>query len=73
MCDIFFDEGDVEVTDGDDEHGTGEIGARSEVEGASVVVEGGEARSEGDAGDVVLDEPVDVDDGGGVAELDARH
>lgn len=67
MCNIFFDKGDVELADGDDEHGAGEIGARSEVERASVVVEGGEARSEGDPGDVVLDEPVDVDDGGGVA------
>lgn len=37
------------------------------------MVEGGEARSEGDAGDVVLDEAVDVDDGDGVAELDAGH
>ena len=30
-------------------------------------------RSEGDAGHVVLDEAVDIDDGGVVAELDARH
>jgi len=36
---------------------------------AGVVVESGEARSEGDFGDVILNEPVDVDDGGGVAEL----
>ena len=36
-----------------------------------MVVEGGEARSERDTGDVVLDEAVDVDDGGGAAELDA--
>lgn len=36
-----------------------------------MVVEPGEARSEGGAGDVVLDEAVDVDDGGGVAELRA--
>lgn len=36
-----------------------------------MVVEPGEARSEGDAGDVVLDEAVDVDDGGAAAELRA--
>jgi hypothetical protein len=36
---------------------------------AGVMVESGEARSEGDSGDVILNEPVDVDDSGGVAEL----
>lgn len=66
-------EGDVEVADWDHEDGAGEIGAGREVEGAGVVVELGEARSEGGAGDVVLDEAVNVDDGGGVAELDAGH
>lgn len=42
-----------------------------EVERGGVVVEAGESRSEGDAGHVVLDEAVDVDDGGAVAEVDA--
>lgn len=36
-----------------------------------MVVEAGAAGSEGGAGEVVLDEAVDVDGGGGVAELDA--
>ena len=66
-------EGDVEVTEWDHEDGAGEIGAEREVEGAGVVVELGEARSEGATGDVVQDEAVNVDDGGGVAELDAGH
>jgi hypothetical protein len=43
-----------------------EIGTWRKVQRASVVVEGGEARSEGDSEDIVLDEPVDVDDGGGI-------
>lgn len=34
-----------------------------------MVVEGSEARSERDSEDVVLNEQVDVDDGGGVSEL----
>lgn len=38
-----------------------------------MVVEGGEPRSEWYAGDIVLDEAVDIDDGNGVAELDAGH
>jgi hypothetical protein len=62
-----FDKGDVEVADGDDEHGAREIGTGRKVERAGVVVEGGEARSEWYPGDIVLDEPVDIDDGGGVA------
>lgn len=66
-----FDEGDVEVADGNDEDGAREVGGGREVEGGGVVVEGGEARSEGRRGDVVLDEAVHVDDGGGAAELDA--
>ena len=66
-------EGDVEVTEWDHEDGAGEIGAGREVERTGVVVELGEARSKGGAGDVVLDEAVYVDDGGGVAELDAGH
>ncbi|KAM4068263.1 hypothetical protein ACB094_M001300 [Castanea mollissima] len=64
---------DVEVADWDHEDGAGEIGARREVEEADVVVELGEARSEGGTRDVVLDETVNVDDGGGVAELNAGH
>ena len=43
------------------------------MERCGVVVESSEARSEGNAGHVILDEAVDVDDGGAVAELDARH
>ncbi len=46
-----------------------EIGNWRKVQRAGVVVEGGDPRSEGDFGDVVLDELVDVDDGGGVAEI----
>lgn len=46
---------------------------RREVERGGVVVEAGESRSEGDAGHVVLDEAVDVDDGGAVAEVDAGN
>lgn len=42
-----------------------------EVKRSGVVVEAGEPRSEGDAGHVVLDEAVDVDDSGAVAEVDA--
>lgn len=37
------------------------------------MVESGQARSKRDAGDIILDETVDVDDGGGIAELDAGH
>lgn len=36
-----------------------------------MVVEASKSRSEGNAGHVVLDETVDVDDGGAVAEIDA--
>lgn len=38
-----------------------------------MVVKGGETGSKGGAGDVVLDETVDVYDGGGVAELDTGN
>lgn len=41
------------------------------MKGASVVIQIGEARSELSARHVVLDQAVDVDDGGGVTELDA--
>lgn len=37
---------------------------------SGVVVKVRESGSEGDAGEVVLDEAVDVDDSGGAAELD---
>lgn len=37
-----------------------------------MVVQAGEAGPERRAGDIVLDEPVDVDDGRGPAQLDAR-
>lgn len=40
---------------------------------AGVVVESGQTRSEGNAGNIILNETVDVDDGGGVAELDAGN
>lgn len=36
-----------------------------------MVVEVGEARSEGNAGEIVLNEAIDIDDSGSVAELDA--
>lgn len=36
-----------------------------------MVIEARQPRSKRDAGDVVLNETVDVDDGGGVTELDA--
>ncbi|KAF3972247.1 hypothetical protein CMV_004228 [Castanea mollissima] len=55
------------------EDGVGEIGAEREVEEAGVVVELGEVRSEGGTGDVVLDETVNVNDGGSVVELNAGH
>ena len=51
----------------------GEISVGREVTRASVVVEASKARSEGGTGDVVLDEMVDIDDDGGVAELDTSH
>lgn len=38
-----------------------------------MVVEAGEARSQWNAGDVILDQTVHVDGGGCVAELDAGH
>ena len=38
-----------------------------------MVVQGGEARSEMRTGHVVLDQTVDVDGGGGVAEFDAGY
>jgi hypothetical protein len=43
-----------------------EIGTWRKVQRAGVVVEDSEATSERDSEDVVLDEPVDVDDGGGI-------
>uniref|UniRef100_A0A2N9IFV0 Uncharacterized protein n=1 Tax=Fagus sylvatica TaxID=28930 RepID=A0A2N9IFV0_FAGSY len=59
--------------DWDHEDGVGEISVGREVKRASVVVEASKARSEGGAGDVVLDEMVDINDDGGVAELDTSH
>ena len=38
-----------------------------------MVIEGGEPRPEGHAGEIVLDEAVDVDDGDAVDQLDASH
>lgn len=37
------------------------------------MVERGEARSIGDAGQIILDEAIDVDGGDGIAELDASN
>lgn len=64
------DEGDVNIPNGNDNHGPGEICGRREA-GGGLVVEAGETRSERNAGEIVLNEAVDVDDGGGVAELNA--
>jgi hypothetical protein len=44
---------------------------RGERERGGVMVEGGGAEAERGAGEVVLDETVDADGSGGVAELDA--
>lgn len=66
-------ESDVDFSNRNHDNSAGEIGAGSVERGAGVVVEGGEPRSEWYAGDIVLDEAVDIDDGNGVAELDAGH
>lgn len=42
-----------------------------EVERAGMVIEAGESRSEWSPGHIILNQAVDVDYGGGVAELDA--
>lgn len=68
-----FYETKIQLADRNYKDSAGEIGARGEVHGGGVVVEAGEARSKWDAGDVILDQAVDVDGGGGVAELDAGH
>lgn len=65
------DESHVHFANREYGNGPSEIRIRGERQRAGVVVEGGEARSERNAGDVVLNQAVDVDDGGGVAELDA--
>ena len=65
------EEGEREVEQRRDERGAGEVGPRGEREGGGVVVERGGAAAERGAGEVVLDEAVDADGGGRVAELDA--
>lgn len=65
------EEGEREVEQRRDERGAGEVSPRGEREGGGVVVERGGAGAERGAGEVVLDEAVDADGGGRVAELDA--
>lgn len=68
---VTFHERHVEFAKWNDENSAGEIRTRREVQRAGMVIEAGEAGSKGDAGDVILDESVHVDDSGGVAELHA--
>lgn len=66
-----FNEIEVQLTNGKHEYSAREIG-RSEERRTGVVIESSEARSEWDAGKIVLNEPVNVDDCDGIAQVDAR-
>lgn len=69
--DILLDEANVQFANRNHNNGPRQIGAGRKMERAGVVIEARQPRSKLDAGDVVLNKTVDVDDGGGVTELDA--
>lgn len=66
-----FNKGDIEFTKRNDHNRAREISTGRKMKRPSMVIECGGAGSKGNTGDVVLNETVDVDDGGGVTELDA--
>lgn len=68
-----MEKGEIELPNGEDDDGAGEIGAGGEGCGAGMVIKAGKARSVRRPGEIVLDQPVHVDSGGGVAELHAGH
>ena len=71
LCSLTLKESEIEFAEWEDKYRARQIGAAVEAEGGGVVVEGGETRAERNAGDVILDETVNVYNSGRVAQVDA--
>lgn len=68
-----FDKSYVQLAKRDHEHSAWEISMGREVERAGMMIEASESRSEWSPGHIILNQAVNVDYGGGVAELNASN
>ena len=65
--------GEIKIANRNDDDGAREIGVRGRERRAGVVIDSSKARSKRNSGEIVLNQPVNIDGGGGVAELNASE
>jgi len=63
--------GEIKIANRNDNDSAREIGIGGRERRTGVVVDSSKARSKRNSGEIVLNQPVNVDGGGGVAELNA--